>query len=79
MRGRWQRAEAGRADGAWPGTGRLSPEPEELHRLREEQTRFRMARELFTKAAAFFAHESSGGMPVWRRPRRGGRFPCWVR
>jgi transposase len=59
MLGRWKREHEAREDRAFPGKGRLSPDQEELHRLREENRRLRMAREILTKAAAFFANESS--------------------
>jgi transposase-like protein len=41
------------------GKGPLSPEQEELHRLRSENKRLLMEREVLKKAAAFFAKESS--------------------
>jgi len=56
---RWKREIADNANGAFPGKGRLSPEQEELHRLRAENKRLRMDREILKKAAAFFANESS--------------------
>jgi transposase len=59
MLGRWTREHEAREDGAFPGKGRLSPDQKELHRLREEHRRLRMAREMLKKAAAFFANESS--------------------
>jgi len=43
---------------AFPGKGHMSPEKEELHRLRKENKRLRMEREILKKAAAFFAKES---------------------
>jgi transposase len=55
---RWKREFADQANGAFPGKGRLSPEQEELHRLRAENKRLRMEREIVKKAAAFFANES---------------------
>jgi len=61
--GRWKRALEAQANGALPGNGRLSLDPEALHRLREEQKRLRMEREMLKKAAAFVANESSEGMP----------------
>ena len=42
---------------AFPGKGHMTPENEELHRLREENKRLRMEREILKKAA-FFAKES---------------------
>jgi transposase len=59
MLDRWKRELGARENGAFPGKGRLSPDQEELHRLREENKRLRMERESFKKAAAFFANESS--------------------
>jgi transposase len=59
MLGRWKRELEARENGAFPGKGRLSPDQEELHRLREENKRLRMEREILKKAAAFFANESS--------------------
>ena len=45
------------ADG-FVGQGRLKPEDEELRRLREENKRLRMERDILKKATAFFAKES---------------------
>jgi transposase len=59
MLGRWKREQEAREDRAFPGKGRLSPDQEELHRLREENKRLRMEREILKKAAAFFANELS--------------------
>ena len=55
----WKREFAANENGAFPGKGRLSPEQEELHRLRAENKRLRMEREILKKAAAFFANESN--------------------
>ena len=43
---------------AFPGNGRMTPEQEEIKRLREENRRLLMEREILKKAAAFFANES---------------------
>ncbi len=47
-------------DGAvvFPGKGQQTPEQAELHRLREENRRLQMEREIVKKAPAFFASES---------------------
>jgi transposase len=58
MLGRWKREHEARERGAFPGKGHLPPDQEELHRLREENKRLRMEREILKKAAAFFANES---------------------
>ena len=59
MLGRWvQEARAG-ADSPFPGKGRLSPEHEEIGRLREENKRLRLEKEILKKATAFFAKEGS--------------------
>jgi transposase len=59
MLGRWKRELAARENRAFPGKGRLAPDQEELHRLREENKRLWIEREILKKAAAFFASESS--------------------
>jgi transposase len=56
---RWKGPCEAQANGAFPGKGRLPPEHAELSRLREEHTRLGMEREMFKKAAAFCASESS--------------------
>jgi transposase len=56
---RWKCQCEAQANGVFPGKGRLSPEHAELYRLREENKRLRMEREILKKAAAFFASESS--------------------
>jgi transposase-like protein len=43
---RWKRERAENENGAFPGTGRLSPAQEALHRLRAENTRLRMERDM---------------------------------
>ena len=46
-------------DAAFPGKGKLAPPEDELRRLREENRRLRMERDILKKATAFFARESS--------------------
>lgn len=46
------------SNNAFPGKGHMSPENEELNRLRKEIMRLRMEREILKKATAFFAKES---------------------
>jgi transposase len=58
MLGRWRREQSQKPQGAFPGTGHRSTEIEELNRLREENRRLRMEKEILKKAAAFFAKES---------------------
>ena len=55
---RWKDQLKGDSEQAFPGKGHMTPEKEELHRLREENKRLRMEREILKKAAAFFAKES---------------------
>jgi transposase len=59
MLGRGKRDFEAQENGVFPGKGRLSPDQAELYRLREEHKRLRMEREIFKKAAAFFANESN--------------------
>ena len=56
---KWKRQLAQEGENAFPGNGRLSPDQEELHRLRQENTRLRMERERLKQAALFFANEAS--------------------
>jgi len=55
---RWKTELASAGPNAFPGKGRLNPEQEELQRLRKENQRLKMEREILKKAAAFFANES---------------------
>lgn len=55
---RWRREHLRNPQNAFPGTGHQSSEIEELKRLREENRRLRLEREILKKAAAFFARES---------------------
>lgn len=55
---KWKQALAQQGASAFPGHGRLSPDQEELPRLRQENTRLRMEREILKKAALFFANEA---------------------
>ena len=42
---------------SFPGKGHMTSDKEELYRLRKENKRLRMEREILKKAAAFFANE----------------------
>jgi len=57
--GRWVREASEGSDTAFPGKGNLSPEQEEIRKLREENKRLRMEKEILKKATAFFAKEGS--------------------
>jgi len=59
MLGRWVREAREGSETAFPGKGNLSPEQEEIRRLREENKRLRMEKEILKKATAFFAKEGS--------------------
>jgi transposase len=60
---RWKRELAARANGVFPGKGRLAPDQEAFQRLREEQKRLRMERDMLQKALGFVASESKGNLP----------------
>jgi transposase len=55
----WKQALAVDGEQAFPGKGNLPAVEEELRRLRAENQRLRMEREILKKATAFFAKESS--------------------
>ncbi len=54
---RWKEQLETNGNQAFPGKGHMTPEKEELYRLRKENKRLRMEREILKKAAAFFAKE----------------------
>ena len=55
----WKTALAAEGERAFPGKGNLPAVEEELRRLRAENQRPRMERDILKKATAFFARESS--------------------
>lgn len=55
---RWKNQANEQGQDAFPGKGRLLPEQEALYRLREENKRLRMEREILKKTVTFFANES---------------------
>lgn len=54
---RWKTALGQSGPVAFPGKGHQTPEHAELQRLREENRRLRMEREILKKATVFFASE----------------------
>ena len=59
MLGRWIQEYRQSEDEAFRGNGKPTAEQEELRRLRDENRRLKLEREILKKAAAFFAKESS--------------------
>ena len=55
----WKSALAAEGEKAFPGKGHTPAGEEELRRLRAENQKLRMEREILKKATAFFARESS--------------------
>jgi transposase-like protein len=51
---KWKRTLEQQGESAFPGNSRLRSEQEELHRLRQENKRLRMDRDILKKAALFF-------------------------
>ena len=59
MLGRWVKEFQEDEREAFRGNGKLTTEHEELRRLREENRRLKLERDILKKATAFFAKESS--------------------
>ena len=57
--GSWKQALAADGPRAFPGRGNLPALEDELRRLRAENKRLQMERDILKKATAFFAKESS--------------------
>ena len=55
---KWMRDVTVDPQQAFPGQGVMKPEHAELDRLRKENAKLRMERDLLKKAAAYFAKES---------------------
>ena len=56
---RWKREIEAEGINAFPGHGNRSPVEEERHRLRAENKRLLMERDILKKATAFFAKEGA--------------------
>ena len=59
MLGRWVREYGEDEGGVIRNRGRKSPQQEEIDKLRKENKRLRMEREILKKAAAFFVKEAN--------------------
>jgi len=55
----WKKQLDAEAGDAFPGAGHRAPLDAELHRLRAENKRLLVERDILKKAAAFFARESA--------------------
>ena len=55
----WKKALAAESERAFPGKGNAPALEEEVRRLRAENKRLQMERDILKKATAFFAKESS--------------------
>ena len=57
MLSRWKVEREKHGEHAYPGKGHMTPEQAELARLKTENKRLRMERDILKKATAFFAKE----------------------
>lgn len=57
--GKWRKQFAENGADSFPGKGRLTPQDEELRRLKRENATLRMERDILKKATAFFAKHGS--------------------
>ena len=55
----WKQALHDQGDQAFPGQGNLSPQEQELARLRADNKRLLAERDILKKAVAFFAREAT--------------------
>ena len=55
----WMAAFQEKGPDAFPGNGRLSPQEDEIRRLRAENKRLLAERDILKKATAFFAREAT--------------------
>ena len=55
----WKKAVLKDGAHAFPGSGHLTPQEDELRRLREENARLKMERDILKQATAFFASQSN--------------------
>jgi len=58
MLGRWIREHSVGDGQAFRGNGKLTPEQAEIRRLREENRRLKMEKDILKKATVFFAKET---------------------
>lgn len=58
MLSRWIRENKGDDGQAFRGNGKLTPDQEEIRRLKEENKRLKMEKDILKKAATFFAAEA---------------------
>ena len=56
--GRWVKEHQQDEGQAFRGNGKLTPEQEEIRRLKEENKRLKMEKEILKKATVFFAKET---------------------
>ncbi len=55
---RWKKQLGSDQSDAFPGNGKMTPEKQELIKLRQEVKQLKMEKEILKKATAFFAKES---------------------
>lgn len=58
---------------AFPGKGQMKPECAEIARLKKENAKLRMERDILKKAAAYGAKESMCNSVSWRHTEESGR------
>ncbi|OZG74412.1 hypothetical protein BTA51_05225 [Hahella sp. CCB-MM4] len=58
MLGRWIKEHRKEDGQAFRGNGKLTPEQEEIRRLKQENRQLKMEREILKEAAVFFAKET---------------------
>jgi transposase len=77
--GRWKRECDTKGRAAFSGNGRMASDQEELPRWRDDNKRWRLARDILKKALGFWASGSNCGMPFWPSTSTPGRWLSCVR
>ena len=72
MLGRWVKEQQSEDGQAFRGNGKLTPEQEEIRKLKMQVKRLEMEKAILQKATVFFARETRRSMCLWPSTKRPG-------